>query len=66
MVCAVFIMDLLREKIGRVMYPGAYWGWKQKVLRKRKKNKSNVTDWLTDWAVIMDDKKPIALLLLST
>jgi hypothetical protein len=24
MVCAVFIMDLLREKIGRVMYPGAY------------------------------------------
>jgi hypothetical protein len=24
MVCAVFIMDLLREKIGRVMYPKAY------------------------------------------
>ena len=24
MVCAVFIMDLLREKIGHVMYPGAF------------------------------------------
>uniref|UniRef100_A0A7S4EQI5 Mitochondrial carrier protein n=1 Tax=Pseudo-nitzschia australis TaxID=44445 RepID=A0A7S4EQI5_9STRA len=24
MVCAVFIMDLLREKIGRLMYPGAF------------------------------------------